>query len=387
MAKELNPITATEAFLLLLKKSAGINPVQEYDSAAKKPNAARISAIEEVHRIDEDLNWSEQARDLRTIAAKHNFDLELNVIYSKLKQLRLVDKKISILDQRMKEFNELEELSLTGNFLNTIDPNFLPGKLQVLMLCANELADISGLASGHPCVVHLGLGFNKIERIVGCLPPTTWPRLVSLDLTNNELEDLGATVEALAPLATLRSLAMAGNPCSLLSYYRPIVVERLQQLAAFDGAYVTEDERRRAALEMAKGGQSGHVFVQVTVVRLTEMADGKPKEPTSEYDQIDDTSSLEPIEDKQYHIEIPFVGEPLPDLEQGSQEQVGEGEPCPAPDLSPVVRTRPQRWDVDMFYGKSRTFKTKQLRALRDILAGGVQVSLVATQPSSGEGQ
>lgn len=77
-------------------------------------------------------------------------------------------------DGNLLKFKNLEELTLSANYLKTVNSRNLPSNLQVLELCANQISDLSALCV-RPCpLIHLGLGFNKISFIGDYLTGDYW---------------------------------------------------------------------------------------------------------------------------------------------------------------------------------------------------------------------
>ena len=145
----------------------------------------------------------------------------------------------------------LRQLSLTGNTIpcSKLVGAFFPRQLEVLHLCACDLADAATLGAtlssgAPPGLQHLGLSHNNLQ-LPPPMPTQSWSNLISLDLAWNSLD-----AKALLPLAqiaanlpSLCSLVATGNPLCLLPQYRAIVVDAAPQLLVLDDIDITYAER------------------------------------------------------------------------------------------------------------------------------------------------
>ena len=82
--------------------------------------------------------------------------------------------QVSTIDEKLLELRNLEELSLSANYLSTINSEFLPPKLKVLELNANSIADIESLIKNPPPLQHLGLAKNLLENLSNHISITYW---------------------------------------------------------------------------------------------------------------------------------------------------------------------------------------------------------------------
>ncbi|KAI8801280.1 hypothetical protein BJ742DRAFT_874045 [Cladochytrium replicatum] len=185
--------------------------------------------------------------------------------------LRLVNRRIEVIDAGglLEQMKGLRELSLNGNRIERVDN--VPARLEVLCLNANLLAMCPNLGR-HENLLHVGLACNRIgslnsvdshdacaKKPRGGIPTQLSPlpdrsgtvgrwiprSLVSLDLSYNNLCDLGETLDLLrAATSTLRILTLMGNPLSLVKGYRSIVIASISSLVEFDDTVVTESEKR-----------------------------------------------------------------------------------------------------------------------------------------------
>ncbi|KAJ8313023.1 LOW QUALITY PROTEIN: hypothetical protein KUTeg_010396 [Tegillarca granosa] len=267
-----------------------------------------------------DYSWSEEAKQLREIAVKSPWLIDDNFVLNYFKTLRIVDKNVTEVDGNLLKFKNLEELTLSANYLKTVNSKNLPTSLQVLELCANQISDLSALCV-RPCpLIHLGLGFNKISFIGDYLTGDFWPFLLSLDLSNNNLSDLCYT--KLGSLPKLRNLILQGNPLSLIAGYRGYTIDSLRKLSILDDIMISADEkhhykglarRREYILDEAK------VTLGATFIKGVPMPEElKNPEEQPEY----------PIIERKYFVQFMF----LQDSSQKAEVfQLDHGELSPIP--------------------------------------------------------
>ncbi|ORY36157.1 outer arm dynein light chain 1 [Rhizoclosmatium globosum] len=198
-----------------------------------------------------DLDWSNEAAELKQLHHKFKntstsqLDPNDRAIFSEdfifgfFKTLRLVDKKISRIDEDAKKLRNLKELSLTGNLIESFESRNLPHDLQILHLNANKLTNCPNI-SELQSLLHFGASYNIIKSIDGFKAPAS---LISLDLSGNELCDLQETVNALAYIPNLQILALFRNPLFLIEGYRKTVVSKVSRLAVLDEVNVSISER------------------------------------------------------------------------------------------------------------------------------------------------
>lgn len=89
-----------------------------------------------------------------------------------------------------------------------------------------------------PALLHAGLSYNRIASLPPLSTLASCP-LVSLDLSHNDLCDLGGALSALSALPHLRSLSLAGNPLCLLPGY-PSLPAALPALLFLDGGRIEQ---------------------------------------------------------------------------------------------------------------------------------------------------
>ncbi|KAL8575236.1 hypothetical protein ACOMHN_042357 [Nucella lapillus] len=271
-----------------------------------------------------DYSWSDEAKELREIAIKSPWLIDNQFVLNHFRTLKIVDK------------GNLTELTLTANFIHSVNSKHLPSSLQVLELCANEISDISALCVRPPLLLHLGLGYNSISFIDDYITGDYWPALLSLDLSSNNLTDLLDIVRKVSTLHKLRNLILLGNPLSLIPGYRGYTIDSLRKLSVLDDIRISADERhhfkglarrREYILDEAK------VALEVTYLKGVPLPDEiKHPEDQPEY----------PIIERNYYVQFLFPadlsahGGRLHPLGQDDlQDLATSPTPTPLPDAEP----------------------------------------------------
>ncbi|XP_076452547.1 leucine-rich repeat-containing protein 43-like isoform X2 [Babylonia areolata] len=190
-----------------------------------------------------DYSWSDEAKELREIAVKSPWLIDNQFVLNHFRTLKIVDKGVTEVDERLLQLQNLTELTLTANFIHSVNSKHLPASLQVLELCANEISDISALCVRPPLLLHLGLGYNRVSFVHDYITGDYWPALLSLDLSNNNLTDLLDIVRKVSTLPKLRNLILLGNPLSLIPGYRGYTIDSLRKLSVLDDIRISADER------------------------------------------------------------------------------------------------------------------------------------------------
>lgn len=190
-----------------------------------------------------DYSWSKEAKELREIAVKSPWLIDTNFVLNFFKTLRIVDKNVRKVDKKLLRLKNLEELTLSANFIDTVNTKNLPASLKVLELCANDISDVSTLCVRPPLLNHLGLGRNCISYIGDYITGDYWPNLLSLDLSHNNLCDLMEIIRKMTTLPKLRNLILQGNPLSLVPGYRGYTIDCLRRLTVLDDIHISADEK------------------------------------------------------------------------------------------------------------------------------------------------
>ncbi|XP_041348975.1 leucine-rich repeat-containing protein 43-like isoform X2 [Gigantopelta aegis] len=281
-----------------------------------------------------DYSWSEEAKQLREIAVKSPWLIDDNFILNHFRTIRILDKNVTEVDPNILKFQNLEELTLSANYIQNIPSKNLPSMLKVLELCANDISDISSLCEKPPRLTHLGLGFNKITYIKDYLTGDYWPNLLSLDLSHNNLSDLVNCVRKLSSLPKLRNLILQGNPLSLIPGYRGYIIDVMRKLSILDDISISADEkhhfkglarRKEYILDEAK------IILEVSTLKGLPMPEEiKNPEDQLEYPIIERTffvqfMFLEDSESKLEVCTIPLQGSNVPStLGDTERKHVGE---------------------------------------------------------------
>ncbi|XP_013134057.1 PREDICTED: uncharacterized protein LOC106099912 isoform X1 [Papilio polytes] len=156
--------------------------------------------------------------------------------------LRVNDCKMTKLDKGLTGFRRLVRLNLCGNFLSDIDAGFMPRGLRALEMQSNFIKSVEVLAAGLPSgLLYLGLGKNVIDGVEGIskLPDS----ITVLDLSDNDICDLEATLNAMSTLPNLVSLQLAGNPCAVCAGYARFTLSKLPRLQWLDMREVLPTDR------------------------------------------------------------------------------------------------------------------------------------------------
>ncbi|XP_020138756.2 leucine-rich repeat-containing protein 43 [Microcebus murinus] len=191
---------------------------------------------------------SAEDRFLRELAIRNPLMLKDSFFYSYFRSLRVVDKEVSHVDKDLLKFLKLEELVLSANRIKEVNAANLPPTLKVLELYGNLISSLECLcAHPPPNLQHLGLGHNKLRGPSESqhLTSSHWPKLVSLDLSFNELTDLQVMMVNLRSLRQLRLLVLQGNPLALVPYYRGFTIDSLLRLCVLDDITVSPNEKHQ----------------------------------------------------------------------------------------------------------------------------------------------
>jgi hypothetical protein len=158
-----------------------------------------------------------------------------------LRHIDLHSSRISVIDEGLRDFENLLELNLMDNTIEVVE--HLPANVTELTLACNKIHAVASLPAGGK-LVYLNLSYNLLEHV-------SWMHtcakelvsLVSLDLSCNHFTDLRALLQTIASrLPALRLLKLAGNPCCLLHGYRRMVLEHVPHLHALDDVVLSEAE-------------------------------------------------------------------------------------------------------------------------------------------------
>ncbi|KAL5035344.1 hypothetical protein BDV3_005292 [Batrachochytrium dendrobatidis] len=307
-----------------------------------------------------DFSWSDEALALKEQFLTHirkqdhskpDSQFSLAYINKHFKTLRLHGQGIKVMDASLSKFICLEELSLTGNLISTVQN--IPESVKVLHLNANKL-DQFPKVSHLKNLLHLGISYNtistvshppstkqvqsitsakpklmtsRIQTLKGLTSPTLHAQsiqpskaltmllkmdtvfpltIVSLDLAWNNLCNLEETVNHLKVLPLLKILSLQGNPLCMVSAYPKYVTCNIPNLA-----YLDEKEVPKSALSQSKTIVLEHLNISTVrlgialkeltgVIETSIVPSDNPEQPPDEYKyfiQIDiPNSGVVPVE-------------------------------------------------------------------------------------------
>ncbi|XP_071493692.1 leucine-rich repeat-containing protein 43-like [Diadema antillarum] len=285
-----------------------------------------------------DYSWSREARQLREVAVKSPWLITREFILKHFRTIKIVDKNVNNVDKGMLDFSNLTELTLSANNLAAVDSRNLPFTLQVLELVANEISDLEPLCNAPPPgLLHLGLGLNRISALHDYLTAPYWPRLLSLDLSYNNLVDLKEVIFKLQTLPKLRNLVLIGNPLALIPGYRGYTVDSLRKLTILDDTQISADEKHHF-----KGLARRREFVRdeaKVVVKLSALS-GIPM--PAELQATEELPEF-PIITRTYYVEFKFLEDFLngPGQDGGGDGEGGERE-IASPKAEDLTQTLPE---------------------------------------------
>lgn len=367
-------------------------------------NSAQLETVESLQELavklpyDVDCTWSSEAESLREIAVKTPDKLSEAFILKFFKSLRIVDKKVTEIDDGLLQLKNLKQLTLSANLIKSIDSKKLPKGLQELELAANQISDISALCVCPPPLIHLGLSYNLISSITGHMKSTSWPHLLSLDLSFNNLADLYHTINVLKMLPKLKNLVLQGNPLALVPGYRGYTIDSIRQLTILDDVRISADEKHFfKGLSKLKDVpvDEAQMMISIKTIKGVRMPEEiEDPEINSDY----------PKTEHKYHVEFKFLKSAptvilcesptlsIPtisiiadhnnsdDQEEGT---VNNDDDHPGQDtgLFQTVVTGSLPWNeegIELDYNKN--FHTRLLVPLRDFIQDGIHFTIIKTK-------
>jgi dynein assembly factor 1 len=140
---------------------------------------------------------------------------------------------------------QLRCLYLQENLLTTIENLAGCEQLHTLNLNQNQIAGIDDdVLRAHPHLHTLMLAKNRLSLACHLQALTTAPELSVVDLSSNNIGDVGI-LDVLAAMPALKVLYLKDNPVvSAIKNYRKTVISRCRQLTYLDDRPVDEEERR-----------------------------------------------------------------------------------------------------------------------------------------------
>lgn len=367
-------------------------------------NSAQLETVESLQALavkipyDVDCSWSDEAESLREIAVKTPNKLTQAFILKFFKSLRIVDKKVTEIDEGLLQLKNLRQLTLSANLIKYIDAKSFPKGLEELELAANQISDISPLCTCPPPLIHLGLSYNLISSISGHMKATSWRHLLSLDLSFNNLADLYSTINVLKTLPKLKNLVLQGNPLALVPGYRGYTIDSIRQLTILDDIRISADEKHFfKGLSKLKEVPVDEAQVTISVRNIKGV-----KMPEEVEDP--EINSDYPKTEHKYHVEFQFLktaptavicespalsiptisltsvdGKSI--LQEDSTASNGDIHANGDSGLFQTVATGSLPWsedEIDLDYNGK--FHTRLLVPLRDFLQDGIHFTVIKTK-------
>jgi len=293
-----------------------------------------------------DLSWSTQAHMFNDCAKnkRKNKIGKFEAILPLLEDWVLKECGIEKLDEGLLKLDSLTELNVGANQIKTIEN--IPASLKVLLAYDNEIQSM-GLCE-NPNLLHLGLGYNKIDKLGVWIE--TLHKLEFLDLAYNNICDLQSLIFSLQQLKALRSLVLSGNPISMLPNYRAFICSSLPDLKYLDRVQVKDEVYN-------EDSEDDTVCIQVTIpqIVLTRESRSDDEEQEIESDHRIEYSCC---------IHIDLVGE------------------ATVKSQNFLLRDEPGEETIEIQF--DQTFKVKASVALRDQLHfDGIPISIVLKKCTS----
>lgn len=157
-------------------------------------------------------------------------------LFGLFRSLKLTNMKLNVIEDDCRDlFSSLVSLDISCNHVESL-ANLSSG-LVSLSAYNNEIHDLERLPNCQG-LMQLGLGFNFITQVPSSLF-LSFPSLISLDLSYNNITSLDPLTTNLRSSSSLRHLSLEGNPCSLLPMYRPRVISELPDLQMLDDVAIS----------------------------------------------------------------------------------------------------------------------------------------------------
>ncbi|XP_030767863.1 leucine-rich repeat-containing protein 43-like isoform X2 [Sitophilus oryzae] len=166
------------------------------------------------------------------------------------KNLKILHLDIKTFDFTIKNFRNIQVLTLCGNYINDIRGTMLPRNLKFLELYDNFISNITNLVKGAPkSIWHLGLGRNRLtndSRFHLLYKCRRFYHLTNLDLSDNDICRLSPLLNDLKCLGSVRSLQLEGNPCWAMVDYKNKILDVLPRLYYLDSTEILKSDREEA---------------------------------------------------------------------------------------------------------------------------------------------
>jgi hypothetical protein len=179
------------------------------------------------------------------------------------------------------------------------------------------------------------LGYNLLTSLNSTqLPAASWRNLISLDVSYNQVTDIGSMAVALEALPNLHALVACGNPIALLSTYRAYILANIPQLEYLDDVRVSRSE------QVGAGGVALSVPVSETTMHfklcgLVNLINPIAPLPVDEKGEVEEEDPEAPIIKAEYYCTFNFPGPYI----GVSPERAAAPTPTPAP--APTTTSTP----------------------------------------------
>ena len=130
------------------------------------------------------------------------------------------------MDPTLARFTSLKVLNLSFNQISRVE--FLPPNLEELYLNGNEINEIQ-LNVNKPFnkLVHLGLSMNQIRQPALVHIVKVFPNLFCLDVSFNDICEMGGALSWISKLTSLKMLSLEGNPLVLTPDYMNSILNKM----------------------------------------------------------------------------------------------------------------------------------------------------------------
>ncbi|CAG9862846.1 unnamed protein product [Phyllotreta striolata] len=246
------------ALILVLRRSVfgtfldALNPLHNEASAVDNKFAIIDYEIKHFDK-NEWQRWKQKNRlfDNMYGCLKHmvteGVEVTLKNLEKILQTLRICNTYMNSIDSSLKDFKNLQILQLSDNNLRDINGSHLPRNLKILELNNNFISNVDHLTTNAPKrLLYLGLGRNclnnnsSLHLLSDC---GHFQELCCLDLSQNDIYDLNATIKSLSSLHSLDSLLLEGNPCYMDPFYIYQVCHTFKKMAYLDNTQILKEDK------------------------------------------------------------------------------------------------------------------------------------------------
>jgi hypothetical protein len=193
------------------------------------------------------LKWSQENKGIRSLIIRLGYSpkttLNKPFLLEYYSQLSFLDRGITEITPL--PFVHLKELNVSNNYINKL-PVGLPQSLEQLVLYNNKIDTIDPQVHLEN-LLYLNLGFNllqnrSIDQASGLDFEKSFPALISLDLSFNDLQVLSDVTESLKHVNSLRMFGIQGNPLCLIRSWKRLLIEDMKQIKVLDLEDLKKDE-------------------------------------------------------------------------------------------------------------------------------------------------